>query len=217
MPYITPDQAAVRYSVCRRLFIPVEYLHIVAGAISELLMPRNWETRGDIDASQALEEMYQMWLSYGEGAGCMIGSLVDYVTTDPPEGVLFCDGTTYNRVDYPLLYASIDTLYIIDADTFQVPDLRGRARITSGSGSGLTSRSLGDTLGEETHTLIVAEMPGHFHTDTTTGVTAADPVAGVPLPAASVAAPSVTGSTGGDGAHENMQPSYVIHTGIVAR
>jgi len=217
MPYLTPDQAAVRYSVCRRLLIPVEYLHIVAGAISELLMPRNWETRGDIDAAQALEEMYQMWLSYGEGAGCMIGSLVDYITTDPPDGVLPCDGATYNRVDFPLLYASIDTMYIIDADTFQVPDLSGRARVSSGSGAGLSVRALGDTLGEETHVLTESELAAHHHSYDQIAATFIDPGVSPSVIGIDDINSANTGDTGGGAAHENMQPSYVVHTGVVAR
>jgi len=38
--------------------------------------------------------------------------------------LLPCDGTVYNRVDYPLLYAALKVVFIIDEDTFRVPDLR---------------------------------------------------------------------------------------------
>jgi microcystin-dependent protein len=39
----------------------------------------------------------------------------------------------------------------------------GRAIAISGAGSGLTSRTLGQTLGEETHLLTTSEIPAHKH------------------------------------------------------
>lgn len=217
MPYITPDQAAVRYSVCRRLLIPVEYLHIVAGALSELLMPRNWETRGDIAAEQALSEMYTMWLDYGEDVDCMIGTLIDYVTATPPQGVLLCDGMAYSRVDYPVLYSRLDTAYIVDADTFQVPDLRGRVRVSSGDGTGLTSRVVATAFGTETHILTIAELPSHNHIYDKTVVATSVVLGELPGLELGDYFPTATSNEGGGEAHNNIQPSYVVHTGIVAR
>ena len=43
------------------------------------------------------------------------------------------------------------------------PDLRGRFILSSGSGSGLTGRMVGQTGGEETVALTVAQMPAHSH------------------------------------------------------
>ena len=45
----------------------------------------------------------------------------------------------------------------------QTPDLRGRFVLGSGSGTSLTSRTLGQTGGEENHTLTASEMPSHSH------------------------------------------------------
>jgi microcystin-dependent protein len=44
-----------------------------------------------------------------------------------------------------------------------LPDGRGRAVIGSGTGSGLTARTHGDTGGAETHQLAEAELPSHTH------------------------------------------------------
>lgn len=48
----------------------------------------------------------------------------------------------------------------------------GRALAGAGAGSGLTSRSLGQTLGEENHTMTQSELVSHQHTGTTSGESA---------------------------------------------
>lgn len=47
--------------------------------------------------------------------------------------------------------------------TLSVPKLLGRALGIAGAGASLTSRSLGQTLGEETHTMTLAELVAHTH------------------------------------------------------
>ena len=51
--------------------------------------------------------------------------------------------------------------------TFNVPDLRGRMIIGTGTGAGLTARVFGQIYGSETHTQSLAEMPTHNHPGTT--------------------------------------------------
>lgn len=173
----------------------------------------------------------------------MIGYIIPFVTLDPPTNVLPCDGSTYLRIDYPNLYDVIDPFFIVDADHFNVPDLRGRTVIGVGAGSGLTNRNVGDSGGQETVTLTTADMPshnhtsanptivdaGHSHAEGTALPTAITIGAGVPAPSAipsvGVTSPAFTGitaiagaidNTGGDGAHDNMQPFYSLNYGIIA-
>jgi microcystin-dependent protein len=48
-----------------------------------------------------------------------------------------------------------------------LPLVLGRALAAAGAGAGLTSRALGHAVGEETHTLLVGEIPAHTHSGTT--------------------------------------------------
>jgi microcystin-dependent protein len=160
----------------------------------------------------------------------MIGAIISFVTQDPLPNVLPCDGSTYLRVDYPNLYDVIDPFFIVDADHFSVPDLRGRTVIGSGNGSGLSNRNIGDNGGEETHQLVTSEIPSHSHSDL--GHSHSIPlVVGLPAQAgvgfsANQTIPIITdstglgfaniSSTGGDGTHQNMQPFYSLNYGIIA-
>lgn len=51
--------------------------------------------------------------------------------------------------------------------TFALPDLRGRASISAGQGTGLQNFFLGESGGAETQSLTFAQMPAHSHTAST--------------------------------------------------
>lgn len=211
MPYLTPNTAAGD-TVCRRFAIPVDLLPYFMGALSELTLAYRWEQDGALTPDEVVALFNDIISSYDEG--CMVGVIFAYITEDPPIGSLALDGSTYDDIDYPQLAAVLDPEFDNGDGTFTLPDVRGRGVIGAGSGAGLTSRSVGETLGDETVTLTIAEIPSHDHVYNETGVTSADPIAGVPLPAASVAAPSLTGATGGGGAHENMPPSLALNYAV---
>jgi len=138
---------------------------------------------------------------------------------DVPAGWLECDGAAVSRTDYARLFRAIGTAYGAGdgARTFSLPDLRGRVPVGRGDGgAGLTERSRGATGGAETHRLTVEEMPSHTHR---LGSRLGVPKAGaITLDSGTGEADTVlsTGSTGGDRAHNNMQPfgvvRYVIKT-----
>lgn len=86
---------------------------------------------------------------------------------DDFSGWLKCDGRSLSREEYPELFEIMGTTFgSNDADTFKLPDLRGRVLGCAGQGVGLTNRALGTVLGAETHTLTSGEMPNHTHTAT---------------------------------------------------
>lgn len=127
-----------------------------------------------------------------------------------------CDGRAISRAEYPALFAAVGTTYGAGdgATTFNLPDLRGRAAIGSGTGTGLTSRAAGSAVGSETHQLTQAQMPAHSHRTYTIGGPA-----GASQYAYSYNGPRTdmawhSGSVetiGGNQAHNNMQPSLVMH------
>ena len=85
----------------------------------------------------------------------------------------------------------------------------GEGRVLVGKESSGTFDTLDEELGAETHTLTTAEMPAHTHTygkSTTTESMSIHDISGL-----RGAATTDTGSTGGGGAHNNLQPSVTVY------
>lgn len=96
------------------------------------------------------------------------GDLKYSVKLQDHNGWLKCDGRSINRTEYANLFNVIGTSFgSVDSNTFNLPDCRGRVLGVIGNGSGLTNRTLGTSVGSETHTLNTSEMPSHNHTGTT--------------------------------------------------
>ena len=80
-------------------------------------------------------------LNYGMGPN-PTGTIIHFFGESAPEGYLACDGTTYNKVDYPALSTHLLALtnhsaYEVSGDTtkFKVPDLRGEFLRGTGTNS----------------------------------------------------------------------------------
>lgn len=93
-----------------------------------------------------------------------IGDLKWSIQSDDHEYWLKCDGRSVSKARYAALFSLIGTTYgSEDAETFKLPDCRGRVVGCIGSGQGLTTRNAGVKVGTETHTLTVNEIPSHSH------------------------------------------------------
>ena len=94
------------------------------------------------------------------------GSLMQFAGSSAPTGWLLCDGSSKATADYPALFGVIQYTYGGAGASFTLPDLRGRSAVGAGTGTGLTTRTLAATGGEETHLLTGAEsgIQQHLHT-----------------------------------------------------
>ena len=83
----------------------------------------------------------------------------------PPKGWAVCNGQIMAINQNQALFALLGTTFGGNGQTtFALPDLRGRVPIGQGNGPGLTPRTVGEAIGEEAHTLSIAETPPHVHT-----------------------------------------------------
>lgn len=91
------------------------------------------------------------------------GCILPYGGNNAPQGWLLCDGSAVNRATYEDLFNVIGVTYGEgdNSTTFNLPDMKGRVAV--GLNSSGEFNELGKTLGEETHTLIISEMPSHRH------------------------------------------------------
>lgn len=130
-----------------------------------------------------------------------------------PSGWLLCDGSAVSRTTYADLFTAIGTSWGTGdgSTTFNVPDLRGRAPIGVGTGTGLTARTLGQKDGHETHTLTESEMPAHTHNVFYDGDTGAVPYPALNFGTDPPGAFVTSSSTGSGSAHNNMQPWAAIN------
>ena len=156
------------------------------------------------------------------------GTVVDFAGSSPPAGWILCDGTSYPTSSYPALFAAIGYAWGGSGPNFNVPDLRGRATIGAGTGSGLTARTLAQLIGEESHILSITEIPAHAHIQNAhhhgppVGATEYISVSALPGPYGVVAggygifsnatqdATATEQNAGGGGSHNNIQPSAVV-------
>lgn len=86
-----------------------------------------------------------------------------YAAATAPQGWLLCQGQEVSRTDYAALFAAISTTYGVGdgTTTFLVPNLQGRVPVGVSTTDNAFDR--GDTGGEKTNTLTVAQMPVHNH------------------------------------------------------
>jgi len=135
-----------------------------------------------------------------------------------PKGWAMCNGQLLPINQNQALFALLGTTFGGDGRVnFALPDLRGKAPI--GVGAGFT---LGQTGGEQAHTLSLSELPTHTHAmmGSSTNADSVSPLPNVLAqtsqaygPAAQLVAldPSSNGSVGGSQAHLNMQPFLTLN------
>ncbi len=173
--------------------------------------PANLDTTGASDGDVlTVSSGAPAWVA--PAASVPTGAIQMYGGSTIPSGWLECDGSAVSRTTYADLYSAIGTTWGAGdgSTTFNVPDLRGRTPIGAGTGSGLTARTLGDTVGAETHQLTESEMPSHDHNRAAAPGTTANKLSFAGGIGTGINSNVATDTAGGDGAHNNMQPSAVV-------
>ncbi len=117
--------------------------------------PLTSEQRETIDLRNA-EAQYEL---ITEETDMPIGTVLLWLGKTIPAYTLPLNGGTYQRVDYPELYAIMVDNLIVDADNFKVPTMsdafpRGAA---GSAGTGVST-------GSNSATLTVSNLPAHNHT-----------------------------------------------------
>jgi|SRR5580658_4557246 microcystin-dependent protein len=150
-----------------------------------------------------------------------IGQLLLASWNYAPKGYATCNGQLLPISQNQALFAVLGTTYGGDGiRTFGLPNLQGRTPV--GYGAGVV---IGQTAGQDAHTLLAAEVPSHTHAlqATTTSASIISP-GGNLLAATAGAATLYTGASGlapmnaatisnagGSQPHENRQPFLVMN------
>ena len=154
-----------------------------------------------------------------------LGEIRMFAGNYAPDRWALCDGSMLPIASNQALFALIGTTYGGDgSSTFGLPDLRGRAPMSVGSGTNLSTRTLGMATGTETVTLVQDNLPAHAHPMAAGGVGSTNnpggklpaSVTGFNLYASSTTVPGVManttiGNSGGNAAHNNMMPTLCIN------
>jgi microcystin-dependent protein len=190
-----------------------------------------------------------------QSLGVLTGSTIDFCGATVPTGYLLCDGSAVSRTAYSNLFSVIGVLWGAGdgSTTFNIPNFQRSVAVGSGgTGTAELGNTVGNTGGEETHTLTSTEVPNtsvtvsisdptHPHNIATTALTGAK--TGLGLNDANShgmgllqgspgdgyttgnhdaqtghqliqnAATGITASgtvNGGNGGHNNVQPSCVV-------
>ncbi|MDB5093773.1 MAG: phage Tail Collar domain protein [Candidatus Eremiobacteraeota bacterium] len=140
-----------------------------------------------------------------------------------PKGWAMCNGQLLAINQNQALFSLLGTTYGGNGQTtFALPNLQGRAAMSFGQG-----HILGERGGEESHTVIMSEMPAHIHvpnadvkvgdntvfnpTNTYIANTGATQMYSTGSNNMTAMLPAMVSNIGGSQAHENRQPYLTLN------
>lgn len=162
-----------------------------------------------------------------EAGGVPVGTVIWRASVNTPDGYLPVDGAAVSRTTYADLFAEVGTTHGVGdgSTTFNVPNAKKRVFVCLDP-SNTNFDTMGETGGEETHTLTEAELavhdhavtdPGHAHSisgqfisgeGNNVAVTSGSWPAGSGTNAATTGIS--VGNAGSGSAHNNLQPYLVL-------
>ena len=93
-----------------------------------------------------------------------LGQICTFPYNFAPRNWAFCQGQIMSIAQNTALFSLLGVTYGGNGQTtFGLPDLRGRAPISSGQGPGLSNYAQGQVGGNESVTLTTNDMPAHTH------------------------------------------------------
>lgn len=161
-----------------------------------------------------------------------IGEIRPFAFGVIPKGWLACQGQLLPINQNQPLFALIGITYGGDgAQTFALPDLRGRVAVSSGTPNGGPNYGLGQFSGEQSHVLLLNETPQHLHglngnnnasgvgptpsTSTSLGVTSGPSSGSLAIygtgSAPKTLAAEAVGNQGSGQGHENRMPYLAVN------
>jgi microcystin-dependent protein len=164
----------------------------------------------------------------------IMGQIIMFAGNFAPQGWAFCNGQLLNISQNQALFSILGTTYGGNGTTtFGLPNLQGRVPMHWGNGAGLTPRTLGETSGTESVTLLSTQMPTHSHILAANSGDGDQPSPSGNVPAVvndggrttypgfsstsnATMSPAAISPVGGNMSHDNMQPyqcvSFIIAT-----
>jgi len=215
MPYLTGFNLPSEV-VCFTIKVPDDpaFISNLMGAINELTKSFNFEQFGTLTPEQTAERYFQSYTEMTEtGDTCMIGCIVYCIQVTPPNNILYFDGGTHLRSEYPQLWELLPPAIKTPVD-FTLPDLDGFFIQASGANNPLFSIG-----GSNSVTLTNNELPTHNHGFLQFQNLPLPEGGGVPNPLA-VSAPQIPATTqnAGLGQPFDNRPQFAsLNMGIIAR
>jgi len=221
MGYLTADEIPTG-TTCRVLFIPdsEQFVANVTGALLALTKASSYTLYGDLTTQEMAEANVEMFnkFCYQIGACRVVGEIIPFAGNSSPDANwLVCDGSRISIEDYATLWDVVGEAFGPAADgLFYIPDLQCRVPVGTGTGPMASDTHLGDTFGEEFHTLVEGELAEHAHTTGNSATALALAPGELPVLIPNIFT-AYTGNTGSSTPHYNVQPSLGITYLIVAK